>query len=98
MNFVAWGCSAALLVLATLAVQPVPAPGVSDDKVKAALPELERLAQQTLKKTGVPGMAIAVVFKDKVVYRKGFGVRKADEAGPVDAETVFLLASVSKPI
>jgi CubicO group peptidase (beta-lactamase class C family) len=90
--------SAALLILVTLAARPAPAPGVTDDKVKAALPALEKLAQQTLKKTGVPGMAIAVVYKDKVVYLKGFGVRQAGAAGPVDEDTVFLLASVSKPI
>jgi CubicO group peptidase (beta-lactamase class C family) len=98
MHSAGWGCSAALLVLVTLAVQPAPAPGVTDDKVKAALPQLERVARRILKTTGVPGMAIAVVYKDKVVYLKGFGVRRTGEAGPVDEETVFLLASVSKPI
>jgi CubicO group peptidase (beta-lactamase class C family) len=43
-------------------------------------------------------MAIAIVYKDEVVYLKGLGVRQAGEAGPVDEETVFLLASLSKPI
>jgi CubicO group peptidase (beta-lactamase class C family) len=98
MRAAGWGCSAAILVLVTLACPTAPATGVTDDKVKAALPELERLARRTLKATGVPGMAIAVVYKDKVVYLKGFGVRRAGAAGPVDEETVFLLASVSKPI
>src|SRR6185295_12339849 len=36
--------------------------------------------------------------KDEVVYLKGFGVREAGKGEPVDADTVFLLASVSKPI
>lgn len=59
----------------------------------------------------IPGLALAVVFKDQVVYAGGFGVREINSvcvtknggAGfkaqcPVDADTVFQLASVSKPI
>src|SRR5579884_690120 len=72
--------------------------GVTPEQVKAALPTLEQLAKDTLHKTGVPGMAIAVVYHDEVLYLKGFGVRKAGENQPVDADTVFQLASVSKPI
>src|SRR5436309_12286753 len=34
-------------------------PEVTDANVQAALPELEKLARQTLKQTGAPGMAIA---------------------------------------
>jgi CubicO group peptidase (beta-lactamase class C family) len=97
MNSVGWRTAAALLFL-PLAAQAGPAPVVTPEKVKAALPELEKFADQTLKKTGVPGMAIAVVFQDEVVYLTGFGVRQAGQAGPVDADTVFQLASVSKPI
>jgi CubicO group peptidase (beta-lactamase class C family) len=71
---------------------------VTLQKVQTALPQLEELAEQSLKKTGVPGMAIAVVYKDEVIILKGFGVREAGKDERVDADTVFLLASVSKPI
>ncbi len=43
-------------------------------------------------------MAIGVVSRDEVVYLKGFGVREAGTDQAVDADTVFQLASVSKPI
>src|SRR2546430_10993746 len=72
--------------------------GVTREQVKAALPKLEQLVKETLQKTGVPGIAMAVVFQDEVLDLKGFGVRKVGENQPVDAETVFQLASVSKPI
>src|SRR5262249_7819167 len=49
-------------------------------------------------KTGVPGLAVAVVHADKVVYLKGFGVRELGKPDAVDADTVFQLASVSKPL
>jgi CubicO group peptidase (beta-lactamase class C family) len=67
------------------------------DSVRSAITELEKLTKQTLEKTGVPGLAVAVVYDDKVAYQKGFGVRQAGKNEPVDADTVFQLASVSKP-
>jgi CubicO group peptidase (beta-lactamase class C family) len=84
-----------------LAAQPISAPsppGVTSDKVRTALPELEKLTNDLLKKTGVPGLAIAVVHQDQIVYAKGFGVREAGKPDAVDADTVFQLASVSKPL
>ena len=47
---------------------------------------------------GLALLAIAIVFDDKVIYAKGFGVRDVNTGEPVDADTVFQLASVSKPI
>ena len=75
-----------------------PAPGAAEEKVAAALPGLEKLAGEALAKSGVPGMAIAVVSRDEVVFLKGFGVREAGKAGAVGPDTVFQLASVSKPL
>src|SRR5262245_1103807 len=75
-----------------------PPSSVTPDKVKAALPELEKFVQQAMQMTGVPGVSIALVHQDKVVYLKGFGVREVGKTDPVSAETVFQLASASKPI
>ena len=68
------------------------------EQVKAATAQLEKLTESEMQATGIPGIAIAVVFKDEVVFAKGFGVREVGKADPVDADTVFQLASVSKPI
>ena len=67
-------------------------------KVTAALEKLDGLIRDAMESTGLPGMAVAVVYRDEVVYSKGFGVRevgKPDEIGP---DTVFQVASVSKPL
>jgi CubicO group peptidase (beta-lactamase class C family) len=85
-------------LLLTLPGRAALAGEVTPQGVKAALPELDKLAEQTLKKTGVPGMAVVVVYRDEVVYLKGFGVREAGREERVDADTVFQLASVSKPM
>lgn len=97
------GLSSAANLPATLAQDATPAanttpPGVTPERVVAAVARLDSLAQQTLDETGIPGLAIAVVYDDAAVYEKGFGVRAVGEEGAVDADTVFQLASLSKPI
>jgi CubicO group peptidase (beta-lactamase class C family) len=90
---------APLLLLAALTLAPsATADDLPADKVTAALPELEAYVDRLREKTGVPGLAVAVVHGDKVVYLKGFGVREAGSPDAVDADTVFQLASVSKPL
>jgi CubicO group peptidase (beta-lactamase class C family) len=69
---------------------------VTSEQVNRAIQEVEKLAQKEIPKNTVPGLAIAVVFQDKVVYAKGFGVRDVNSKTPVDADTVFQLASLSK--
>jgi CubicO group peptidase (beta-lactamase class C family) len=49
-------------------------------------------------KTKVPGASVAVVFHDRVVFLKGYGVRRLGEPARVDPDTVFEIASFSKPI
>lgn len=60
--------------------------------------QIETFVKQAMQKTGVPGVAVAVVYQDKVVYLEGFGVRKAGTQARIDPDTVFQLASLSKPI
>jgi CubicO group peptidase (beta-lactamase class C family) len=71
---------------------------VTPERVKSAIKDLEKLANQTLKSTGVPGIAIAVIHQDQVVFKQGFGVRTAGKPDRIDADTVFQVASMSKPI
>jgi CubicO group peptidase (beta-lactamase class C family) len=93
-----------LLVLAFLVMfVPLPANAQSSQKVTAeqmnkAIAEIEQVAQKQIDDGATPGLAIAVVFEDKVMYTKGFGVREAGKTDPVTADTVFQLASMSKSI
>jgi CubicO group peptidase (beta-lactamase class C family) len=43
-----------------------------------------------------PGLSIAVVKDDSVVFAKGYGVRKLGESAPVDEHTLFAIGSSSK--
>lgn len=44
----------------------------------------------------IPGVAIAIVARDSILYMRGFGHRKIGDDAPIDANTVFRIASVSK--
>src|SRR5262249_4527386 len=55
-------------------------------------------AQQAVDGGAVPGLAIAVVHEDEIIYLKGFGLRRTGKPDKVGADTVFQLASLSKPI
>jgi CubicO group peptidase (beta-lactamase class C family)/pimeloyl-ACP methyl ester carboxylesterase len=89
---------AALFVLEISSAAPAQQPHVTSEQVTHAVHEVEKLALKQIDQNAVPGLAIAVVFQDKVVYAKGFGVRDVNTKVRVDADTVFQLASVSKPI
>ncbi len=83
------------------AASPVPdgAPGdVTPEWAALVVDRIPALAQEILDQTGVPGMSIAVVYDDALLYAGGFGVREIGQAETVDADTVFQIASVSKPV
>ena len=56
----------------------------------------EAIAQQMVAGQRVPGMAMAIVHKGKVLSARGYGITDVSDAEPVDAHTVFRLASLSK--
>jgi CubicO group peptidase (beta-lactamase class C family) len=71
---------------------------VPEAQVSSAIAQLDTLAADLMAGSGLPGMAVAVVRGNQTVYAKGFGRRVVDAPAPVDADTVFQLASMSKPI
>lgn len=93
------------LLLAAAAVALTSCTGSTDARIDAhservanAVAQLDLLSEQVLERTGIPGMAVAVVHKGKTVYAKGFGYRRLGSPEPVTSETVFQLASVSKSV
>src|ERR1700761_2212132 len=66
--------------------------------IATALANLDPYISNVMRQTKLPGLAVAVVYNDQVVFIKGYGVRKKDDPAKVDPDTVFELASLSKPI
>ena len=49
-----------------------------------------------IKTWNVPGLAIAIVRNDSVIYAKGYGVQDVNKRTPVDERTIFAIGSSSK--
>src|SRR6266540_434213 len=87
-----------LMLLAAFSAHAQEKSHMTSAQVDNAIREVEKLAQKQIQENALPGLAIAVVFQDKIAYAKGFGVRDVNTKAPVDADTVFQLASVSKSV
>lgn len=57
---------------------------------------IERSIERTMKEFQVPGMAVSVVHGGQVFYSAGHGIREMGTNDPVDEQTLFQIASVSK--
>jgi len=58
--------------------------------------DFDEYVNKALKDWEVPGLAIAIVKNDQVVFAKGYGVRKLGDPTPVDEKTLFAIGSSSK--
>jgi CubicO group peptidase (beta-lactamase class C family) len=84
---------AASVPVAARARQATPAAGGDVD-----IDAIDRFATEALAEYGVPGAAVAVVHRGEPLLVKGYGVRSIDGDDAVDADTVFQLASNTKPM
>ncbi len=64
----------------------------------AAITQLDDLTRKALAVSGVPGLALAIVHEDEMVDTRAYGVRAVATGDPVTPETIFPIASMSKPI
>jgi CubicO group peptidase (beta-lactamase class C family) len=58
---------------------------------------LSPLIQEVIHSSELPGLAVGVVADCQAVYAKGFGFRRLGEAAPISMNTLFHMASISKP-
>src|SRR5687768_6692933 len=73
---------------------PVPMTGRAD----AALAPFDDLMTAFLREHDVPGAALAVARDGRLIYARGFGVADRATAAPVEPDSLFRIASLSKPI
>ncbi len=85
--------TAALFLLLACAV---PARASVPPHVKDAIDGFDVFVSSYLNSNKLIGAAAAVVHGDRIVHLKGYGVRSEKDPAPVDANTVFRIASVSK--
>src|SRR5690625_233047 len=88
-----WFVRASAALLAALLAVPFAA---AHERPTAELEGIERFVEQGMRDWAIPGLAISVVKDDELVWARGFGVRRLGHPEPVDADTLFNVASVSK--
>ncbi len=89
---------------AAQSVSPAPVAGETFEGKKAhpldpaRLASLEAFIEEGRRASKIPGVAVAVVQGGRVVFEKGFGVRALGEKDPVTPNTLFRIASLTKPL
>lgn len=63
-----------------------------DSRIKRLEGQLENI----LDLSDCPGMAVAVVEKDRIIYARGFGYRDYENREPADENTLFAIGSCTK--
>ena len=82
--------AAATSATSTPATSATPAPA------QEPLAGLDAYIRESMPDWDVPGLAVAVVYNDEVVFARGFGVKELGRDDPVDAHTLFQIGSVTK--
>jgi CubicO group peptidase (beta-lactamase class C family) len=77
---------------------------IKPPELKAAVPideielELNEVIPGLMAENNVPGMGMAIIRNGRVAWSGSFGVKSAKSGEPVDKETIFGAASLTKPV
>lgn len=71
---------------------------LAPENIVAAVKKTEEHIQNNIQKKLIPGCAIAVVYRNQLIFINGYGLRTVGKPEKIDGDTVFQLGSVSKPI
>lgn len=66
------------------------------EPVDNVIADLEQYIPEQMQQANVPGLAIALIRDNEVVWTEGFGIASTITGRPVTPETVFDVASISK--
>src|SRR5690606_20045991 len=73
-----------------------PATGAAAPALPARLQSLDEYVGQVRERFDVPGIAVAIVKDGEVLLERGYGVKDLESGEPVDARTLFAIASNTK--
>lgn len=83
-------------VLLTAAIDLAGLAPAARAQAKEPWPGLDAYIVAAMKTWQVPGLGLAVVRNDTVIYTRGYGLRDVGKPDPVDEHTVFAIGSASK--
>ncbi|HVE59631.1 MAG TPA: serine hydrolase [Pyrinomonadaceae bacterium] len=68
----------------------------SGGSLSARLIAIEKAVEERRLALGIPGVSLAIVKDDKIIYSKGFGMRDIERKLPVTPDTLFAIGSATK--
>jgi CubicO group peptidase (beta-lactamase class C family) len=83
------------VLIGSLSLKPALLTAFQDDDAML-LADVEKLIPRIMKDSNIPGLSAAIVRHGKIIWNKAFGVKDNTSKEPVDVDTVFEAASVSK--
>ena len=73
--------------------------GVAQNKkssLQADINAFDSYVQKTMQDWQIPGMSVAIVKNNEIIFTKGYGVREIGTNKKVDSKTIFVCASTTK--
>lgn len=64
----------------------------------ARVKQLTDFVEAAMRELSIPGVSLAIIDNNKVVFTGGFGVRELGKPEKVDADTTYMIASNTKPL
>ena len=64
--------------------------------MKVASDVIDEIVLNTLDRFEIPACSIAIIHKDEIIFKKGYGTRTKGKQETVDEHTIYALASISK--
>lgn len=86
------------VVLALVCFVPVAAQQSGAPLPPAAIADLDKVIAAEQAKASVPGLNVAIAWKNQLVYSKGFGFADLEARVPATEKTAFRTASTAKPL
>ncbi|MBC7910160.1 MAG: beta-lactamase family protein, partial [Pyrinomonadaceae bacterium] len=68
----------------------------SASSLDAKLAAIETTLDTKRKEYGIPGMSLAIIKDDQIIFMKGIGVKNLEKNAPVTPDTLFAIGSSSK--
>ena len=65
-------------------------------KLAAAFPEIEKMFRERVERQHMPGAVLGIIIDGQLVWVKSAGVSDLKSRTPVNADTVFRIASMTK--
>jgi CubicO group peptidase (beta-lactamase class C family) len=88
--------SAIPTVLVTVFLLATALPAVA--QIESAVDSLRAFVQSELERQNIPGLSIALVLNDQLVWSEGFGFADLETGARTTGSTIYRIGSVSKPV